>query len=400
MQLSRRLRSHLGLPAARAVAFGLSALTSAGLARLLGPDRFGEYAAGSAIASLLLVLGAFGLDQLFLRGVLSETTTVTHLRRIGVLAMGICVAGALMWPSISSTTRVCVVLLGWAIALERVRQVWLLAPQRAEQFEVRARREVETALVLAAAALLTATVSPRATPVSLATATGSLVLTVSVWPRRGLPKLRLRETATALRRGLPYAVSSALFTVYFVADVALLASISGETEAGMYRIAYTVLSVALVLSAVLNNDMLRPKLYNRGVEASRDTSRRFLAANLAAGAGLALLTLVAGSAAVRIAFGSDYRAASKLLPILACAVVPNFFNSWAGNSLIAYNRIRAVLWLQGGLAAGNIIANLIVLPSHGARGAAYTTVGTELTGVVAYLVLLRRRTRNDAKPLS
>jgi Na+-driven multidrug efflux pump len=52
--------------------------------------------------------------------------------------------------------------------------------------------------------------------------------------------------------------------------------------------------------------------------------------------------------------------------------------------------MRTVLRVQGAMLLVNIAGNLWLIPSHGPRGAAITTVATEALGLVVFLLVLRR----------
>ena len=86
-----------------------------------------------------------------------------------------------------------------------------------------------------------------------------------------------------------------------------------------------------------------------------------------------------------------------MLGILTFAVIPNFMNAWLANTLVGLGEIRRVAWFQVGLTVANITANLFVVPTSGARGAAWTTVATELVALTAYGLAVVMRWR-DLRP--
>jgi O-antigen/teichoic acid export membrane protein len=377
---------------ARALAFGLSAIASVVVARLLGPGAFGEYASGSAIAGVALVFGAFGIDQLYLQGAITEGEAAIHLRRLAGGAGVFAVLVGLAWPGVDRSTRVCAALLGVALALERARQLWLLQPQRAERFATRGRREVVAATVLAVAGVGAVAFRRTSTTIAVVTVVASAAITAAAGrPWRRTMTVSWRESLSAYRRGGPFALSSSLFAIYFLVDTALVATIAGEREAGIYRAAYAFVAAALVVAAVVNNDLLRSRLYNAGRVGRSDVLvRRFLAADAIAGTTLAVGLAAAGPLLLRVAFGAPFEAATTLLSVLSLAIVPIFLSAWMTNLLIAVGDVGVVVRVQAVLAVANIVANLIVIPGHGARGAAWATVGTEITGVAIYATLLRR----------
>lgn len=400
-------RGSLVLVASRVAVFLVSAGSGLVLARALGPERYGVLASATAISAILLLLGIFGLEQLFLVGSIDLTefqVRSTQVSAISVVAVGL---GALAWPAVGSSTRLCILLVGVASAADQLKLPYLLEPQRRLDFGRRARRE--TALRLAAAATSVVVVvvwrSPVAVAASLLVASGLLLL-----PTRTIPRLDGRYGWSSLRRvlrqGLPFATSGALYTLYFQIDMALLASLRTSEEVAQYRAAFSLVAAAVVLAVAWNNEVMRPRLY-RETYGSRQFAgilRSSGAVSVAVGGLCALAMVALGPTAIRIAYGRAYEPAGALVQILGLAMVAHFFNSWAGNALVAQRRVRLVVMLQAALVGINVVGNLLLIPTRGARGAAVMTVVTEWIGCVLYGLVLwsarRPSTGDDDKPLA
>ena len=200
----------------------------------------------------------------------------------------------------------------------------------------------------------------------------------------------------ALRRGIAYASSGALYTVYMSIDVALVGTLVGSTQAGYYGIASGFFTAAATFPIVMNNDVLRTRLYR-----CRDTSdmvgaavvmRRFLLLTLVAGTVGGVLMLVLAHPIVELLFGPAYGIhVARLVVILALAVLPNYFNSWAANVLIAGDNVQLVVGVQAAMTVLNVSANVALLPRHGVEAAAWITLVTEAAGVVLFLYLVVTR---------
>lgn len=382
------------LVASRVAIFLGTAVSTLVLARVMGPHDFGIVASATAIAGVLLVFGSFGLDQLYLVGTLDVTALRVRCTQVGVVAAGLVAAGAAVWPSVPAATRACVALVGAATAVDYLKLPWLLEPQKALSFARRAGREVVLRLGVAAAAVAGVAIDRSPVMVGAAMLVASVALVV---PARALPRFDRRLPLTslpgALRRGLPFAASGALYTLYFQVDMALLASLGSAGEVAQYRAAFNFMAAAVVLAVALNNEIMRPRLYRVEVASPEFGAvlRTSLGFTVAAGATGALALLVLGEPAVHLLFGSRYEAAGDLVQIMGLAVFPHFLNSWAGNSLVARRQVAEVVKLQAALVALNVAGNVVLIPSHGARGAAAMTVATEWAGTLLYGWALRRR---------
>ncbi len=88
--------------------------------------------------------------------------------------------------------------------------------------------------------------------------------------------------------------------------------------------------------------------------------------------------------------GEEFAASGTLLRILSIALGSMFLGNIFGFTLIALAKQKALAILYGVLAALNIVANLLVIPSFGASGAAWVTVATEVGATVAAAMIVRK----------
>lgn len=379
-----RYRSAALLVGSRITLLGLSLVVSVVVARRLGPSHYGAYAAGAAIAAIPFSAGPFGADQMLLAGRTDRSGAYRLALRAGLLVSGAALILALGWPSIPRAARLCAVLLAVAGIGQYLLTIWFADASRRLRHARRAWRELGAGTLVAVLVLILAAAAPRPVAVAGGAAAANLFL-------GGLLLLRyLRRPAESVkpvglgRQGAWYAASSVLYTAYFQIDVVLLASIRTPTQTADYRVAVNALTAVVVLAVVVNNDVLRPTLYRVAGSHALETARRALRLNAALGVATSLLLASVGKWMIEPIYGSHYAEARTLVLVLSIGLLPHFFNSWAGNVLVAFSQIRQVVLVQGVLTILNIAVNVAVIPSYGARGAAWATVATELAGVGAY----------------
>ena len=393
-----RARGSAGTDAAilvgsRAIMFAASTASLVAVARILGPAEYGVLAVAGAISLAVQAFGALGLDQLFLRGDVDEAELRAASLTMGLLQTAVVIIAAAGWPHLSAVARLCTVALGVSQATATVRLPWLLVPHRQLLFAVRARREV-VAFVLTQLVVVAAVVSGFGPLVAavMAMAAGALLIAISRAQAGARTTISARRLWHLLGAGVPFVLSSIFYTLYLQVDAALLAALATPAIVAQYSVAYSFVAAAAVLPVALNNDVLRPHLY-RAVTAHARASlaRRFAAASVVLGLTAGALVFFVGPRATQLLYGHRYAPAATLVMILALALPFHYVNSWAGNILVASTRMREVVAVQGVLTLGNITANLLVIPSLGARGAAIVTVGTEAAGVAIYTGLLLSR---------
>ncbi len=378
------------------VSFSLAAGYLVVIGRILGPSRFGIYTSATAILAVVLFFGYLGLDQLYLRGGIDEAQLNVASAQAAIIVGGLTVMTAALWPGIGTSTRVCILLLGVVVACDQFRLPYVLEPQRRLDFGRRGLRELKLRALVLGGGLSALAVSQEAVPVATGAAIGAILTLLGTrrggWSIRALRETTWNATRTVFRAGLPYAISSALYTAYFRVDMALLASLRDPRDVGIYGAAYSLVAAAAFVPIVLNIDLLRTRLYQLDPRSSdaRGLHRRFGILSLGIGVLATLGFELLGPAAIHIGYGPEYEAAKPLVRILGLAMVPHVINSWGASVLIASGRLRVALTIQAGMLVTNVVGNLILIPGYGARGAAIMTVGTESVGLILYLAALRR----------
>jgi O-antigen/teichoic acid export membrane protein len=374
----------------RALIFAASTASLVAVARVLGPAEYGVLAAAGAISLTVQAFGALGLDQLYLRGDVGDGELRGGSMHVSLLQIAAVAVAAGCWPQLSIVARLCTVALGISQATATMRLPWLLVPHRRLQFAVRARREVASFLLTQC--VIVAVVVTGHGPLAaaaLAVPAGLFLVAVSGAQVGERPPTSLRRSWHLLCAGLPFVFSSVFYTLYLQVDAALLAALVAPAVVAQYSVAYSFVIAAAVIPVALNNDVLRPHLYRAaGPEPRAALTRRFAWLSLALGFAAGLSIFFLGPLATRLLYGHRYAAAGVLTSILAVALPFHYFNSWAGNILLAARRLREVVAVQAALTCGNIAANLILIPRLGAQGAAIATVGTEAAGLCLYVACL------------
>ncbi|CAM2066578.1 Flippase [Sulfidibacter corallicola] len=164
--------------------------------------------------------------------------------------------------------------------------------------------------------------------------------------------------------------------LYFRIDQVMLVPMAGERAAGDYANAYDLVEGTLFISGAV-----AAVLYPRLVKADPDTRARLF--DMA----FSLLVVIAacgvcgmwvfGEPVGTLLAGESFAGALPLLYILAAGLPFMFANGILSRWLFSQGRERFALW-SGILAALiNIVGNILLIPRHGAAGAAGMTLVTE-----------------------
>ncbi len=193
--------------------------------------------------------------------------------------------------------------------------------------------------------------------------------------------------------GLPYTVVAFTMTVYWRIDSVMIERLlpAGATEAGNYAQAFRLFD-ALAMIPVMFGGLLLP-IMTRGLASGGDISP------LAKMAGRMLLPPL-GIGAVTLAtfpqeildllYTSPAASAVTAFRLLMLTLVPVGVIYIYSTIITAAGKLRllGIITLSGMLL--NVALNMILIPSHGAAGAAYTAMATQTVVALACMVAVRK----------
>ena len=227
------------------------------------------------------------------------------------------------------------------------------------------------------------------------------VIALTVWVVRGqtplVPAFDLSAWRLVMTDVLAYS-AAVVFTVLYFRIVAILMSLlSTPEETGYYAVAFRVLDALTLIPPLLASTAF-PVLARAGrddLERLDYALGRLTEAMLLVGVGIALVLLIGAEVAIDIVAGPDFGPSVEVLQLLAPAIIGTFLLATWGYALLSIREHRAIL-ISNALAltvAGG--ASAVLIPAHGANGAAISLTLAELTLAIAYGVSL---TRARSKP--
>jgi PST family polysaccharide transporter len=369
---------------------GLTLLTSVIVVRSLGPSGYGELSYVLALVGLLAPVVQFGVSGLVARGLLERPDDEAAVLR-AALAMRF--AGA--------ATALAIGLAWWFLFEPRPGDRWivlvLLAAQMATSFQVveswfqvhfraselvpwRAGVIVSAALAKIAAAVTTG--DPRAVALVFALEYFALgVASLLALRRAGGPRFEAGESSGWLRwfavRSPWLLASGVAEVIYLRIDIVLLERLRGVEEAGTYAVAARLSEVWYMVPVALMGAVF-PVLWSRRADpvAYAQSLQSSLDALFAMAFVLALIVQLVGGPLVDLLFGERFAASTPVLQIHIWAGVFIFMRALLSRWLLAEDLLRFSLVTHMAGAVMNIVLNLLLIPNHGATGAAFATVAS------------------------
>lgn len=395
--------------ALRTAGYGLGVLLSVATAPLLirhlGVADFGRYVTVLSLVTLAAGLTEGGLNAIALREYASSSgrdrdavmrnllgirillTVAGALAAVGfavaagyesALVIGTMGAGAgllvqvlqsLLATSLQGSLR-----FGWVTALELLRQALTLA--------------AVAALVLAGAGLVPFLL------VQIPAGLVALVLTARLV--RGLMPLRPALDPSRwwplMKDTFPYAVATAINTVYFRVAIVVMSLVATELETGYFATSFRVVEVLIAVPALVIGAAF-PIL----ARAVRDDPERFdyaagriLELALVGGVWLVLSIELAAQPIIDVLAGAEAGPSVPVLRIQAIAVAATFLAVAAGYPLLSLRRYRAMLIANAAALAASVAFTFVLVPLYAARGAAVATVAAEVALAAVTVGLLAR----------
>ncbi|MBI5496659.1 MAG: flippase [Deltaproteobacteria bacterium] len=394
--LRNALFSMVGQLSARLLALVFYAL----LARMLGPERYGDQGFGAAVGTLFVVLLEPGLIPMFIRDAARDRSVLE--RRLAALLGYKLMMLTLVWPASVLAAWAAgyhgdplwaVVWAGGTILVASVEDACAGALTAVERLDLESSLRVVSKVVtvtLGGAALLTH--QPFAVVVACVCAGAATAAATGVW-FLGRAGIRLRVAwepgpmFARVREAWPLAVHNVMWLLTLRLDQVMASAMGVPHDAlGGYNGAVKVVE-ALILFPNAVALAFQPRLA-RAWAGGREACAAELRPALAASLGLTLAVAVGGALLADglavLVYGERFRDAGPLLAIqLACLplVGVQFLGACA---MVAAGRIRLQAVTVAANFGVNVALNLLLVPRFGVAGASWAAVGGGAAGAVVY----------------
>jgi O-antigen/teichoic acid export membrane protein len=370
-------------------------------AHVLAPAGYGTFVACTAFVAALSPFSSFGTEKVLVKYVARDRSLlqlyfgnallVTVACGSLITLLAICIRSAVLPASATAAMLAAV-----AIADLFGRQVIAIccnAFAATEQFQSYTLLLAgSTALRLLAALILaasTATALKWAYLYAVSTVIGAFISLIAVMRCCGPPRFQLQLIMPSMREGFHFSTSAASQSVYNDIDKTMLARLSTVDAAAIYAVAYRFVDAAMLpISSVAA--AAYPEFFRRGVQGvtssfalARTIIRRSLVYGLAVG-----LILFVGAGLVPSVMGHEYANSVAALRWLCVLPAIKSVHAFLTDTLTGadYQWQRSLVQIV--VAAFNILVNLWVIRPFAWRGAAWSSLITDLLlAVLLYLVI-------------
>lgn len=384
----------------------LSFVTIFFMTRYLGPEKFGFYSTALSLVLILIPLSDLGFDMCMIRAISADTSRLTeelsHTLSIKSI-LAICALGLMIIASwilkYKPFVMGYVVLLGISLLISTLAQsaigaIRAIRKMRYESIALLAGRSSTTLAIIILIAIKTSL-----TTIILAYLLGAVILFGGAFYflRREVKHLDLFFSLAGwqarFKEAFPFSLAGILAMVYLKIDTVILSKMQDAASVGLYNSAQNVINGSMMLAMPLTVAIFpaMAAVYQTRKEDAENIFRKGMVFILLVGLPLGLGTALMAGSLVRFAYGTKFLLAIPLLTIVAIKIPIVFSTSFIGNSLGAIGYQKKVAVVAAVNVIFNIVMNLLLIPTYGAKAAAVITVCTELLGLIQYSFILRSR---------
>ncbi|MEH6704700.1 MAG: oligosaccharide flippase family protein [Galbibacter orientalis] len=391
------------------------------LAREIGPESFGVFSSSMAIMKMFLLIGGFGVPQLWLKVFGKEGWEAIRWIRPSIkfvlLSFVLILISILILvffiPNDGSTKflllilflfilgNVSVQLVSSKLQLEErygVLALWQLTPNLLRLLIVvlifyvfdLSLKEKGVGVVYGVIGLVFVILASKELILMLQ---GNFLLKGHSEQKKDktLQSLSLKKV---LYEAWPFGAATLFAFIYMQSDIIMVKYMMGNEAAGYYNISFVVLSALLLIPTILFSKFLLPK-YHRWANKDRGKLyRTYKKGNLimiVTGSCCMLIIFLLSPFFIPLIFGEEYLPAVNLFKILSISLPISFLSYSIGATLVTNEHMKLKVKLMGSVALFNIVCNLFIIPKYGAIGAAISTVVSNMLLLILYYYNAQKR---------
>ena len=189
----------------------------------------------------------------------------------------------------------------------------------------------------------------------------------------------------------PLGAAVLISALYFRIDVYFIQQWHGFQPVGGYNAVFRLVEALRLLPAAVMAVTFPMLVQTSDIQLVRTIGSRLAVAGLA----LAAVCALGATLIVTMIYGESYAYAAPAFAVLSLALPLFFLNYALTHQVIGWDGQRAYLAIVTLALAGNIAANMVLVPTRGIVGAAIATVLTEVIVTAGCLYALRANLREE-----
>ena len=396
------LTNTLFLMGASVFNIGVSIVTTAMIARTIGPELYGRYTFGLTYVLVFSVFSNFGIESLFIREASREKSKLALFENIlplkvvlSVMTVGLVLVSLYVLDYPDETVEV-VRILCIGLFFQILYECIMSVSKALEEMHVVALFSVFFRVVSAAAIIASIMSGIGFIGIVSAFAVGNAAaFLVALWfhaRRWGLNRMGIRVDAWVplVRQGYPFFLSALVTMLYGKINVLMLSKMVPEADLGYFMAAANLVDNLFFIPMAFNTTIFPAfsRMHGTSPEALRQSYGKIVRYLVVVTLGVSAGTMLVGEEVIRLLYGEQFSSAAPILAILILYWALAFFSNVLSSLLFSIHQERAQARIMGVAAGLSIVLNIILIMHSGISGAAFAAVVTEVAVVVLMAAVL------------
>ena len=376
-----------------------------GIARLYGPEAFGQFSIAYTIATICIVIADFGFGVLL-------TTEIANNRNdaalIGKKYFSMKIIFALLSSAIMITipsfqtfsiqSRTLIYTLTLFVVFTTFTNFFNAIFRGFEKFNYETRISFITNLIFLILLVFLGILKIQLIYLMLLfVVTRLLGVILSVQKAISLVGtnfigIDFKEWRTIVNRILIYGLHFIFGNLFFQLDTVLIGMWKSDNDVGIYKSAFNVMLLILMLSDIAFSAILPvlSRLFSENTEKWKIISRLYFKVFLLTALPISIVVFFYSEQIISIIYGHKlYKEAVPILKIFSIVILFRFIGEPYAMIITTSRRQHFSMIIVIAAAVASFVLNFFVIPKYGLSGAAFVSLGVNLFVVAAYFIVVK-----------
>ncbi len=201
------------------------------------------------------------------------------------------------------------------------------------------------------------------------------------------PRWRKTLSLNLVKASYPMMLAASIGLLYSLQDQYFIKYFLSEYELGLYAVGIKLVLILIVLPTLISN-VFYPSLvskYHAGKQKEYDDQLQAMyLLFFILGLILYFFLYILSDLIIIKLFGDEFKDSTSIMKIYSLLLVVSFFQS-LNNKVLILNNLQSVIFKRATFALiVNAILNIILIPRFGIKGAAYSTITSEILVLISY----------------
>lgn len=382
----------------------VSIVTTALIARAIGPELYGRYTFGLTYVLVFSVFSNFGIESLFIRDASREKEKlflINDILPIKVVLSSVtvlCVVASADLLGYPPETKQVIYILGAGLFFQVLYECLMSVYKALEEIHIVALFSILFRMISAGAIIISIVSGLGFLGIVSAYAIGNAsVFVIALWThaRRwglGAVRVNVQSWASLIKQGYPFFLSALVTMLYGKINVLMLSKMVSETDLGYFMAAANLVDNLFFIPMAFSITIFPAfsRIYGTSPEALRGAYGKMVRYLVILTLGVSAGTVLVGEPVIKLLYGDQFVGSTAVLQVLIFYWALAFFSNVQSSLLFSIHQERIQARIMMVASVLSITLNAILIYLYDIIGAAFAAVATEAVVVALIAAVLWR----------